>query len=82
MASNASCEDHNTDSSSCESSSSSTSSEDLELSYNSSTFEGSGGSTSDDEVHPFMYEPLASSSSDEDSEDNDGTDPRLTNLNW
>ena len=34
-------------------------------------------------VHPFLYEPLASSSSEgEEGSDSDGVSPRLLNLNW
>lgn len=73
-------------SSECSSPSGSQSSDNLELSYESSTFEGSENSDDEVAVLPFMYEPLVSSSSDsdgeEDSDDSGDPDPRLMNLNW
>ena len=55
----------------------------LLMSYESSTFEGSDGSTEETAAHvlPFMYEPLQAISSSSD-EENTGDDPRLGNLDW
>ena len=56
----------------------------LMLSYESSPFASSSEDSGPEGMHPFLYEPLASSGSsdgDDDSSDDD-VSPRLLNLNW
>ena len=59
---------------------SSASSGELELSYESSSFES--GSEEAEGIHPFLYEPIASNSEDEGSDSSVDDCPRLLNLSW
>lgn len=72
------------DSSSSDSSSHSSSSAEVDLDYESSPFDSepeSAGSTS--EVHPFMYEPMATDRDREgESDSSEEVSPRLLNLDW
>ena len=52
----------------------------LELSYESSSFES--GSEGAEGIHPFLYEPIASNSEDEGSDSSVDGCPRLLNLSW
>ncbi len=60
---------------------SSESSGELELSCESSPFE-SGNDSSPEGIHPFLYEPSASSSENGGSDSAVEDSPRLINLNW
>ena len=58
----------------------------MSLEYESSSFE-SESAESDHEVHPFMYEPVLTSSSSgtseaEDSGSDESISPRLLNSDW
>ena len=59
---------------------SSASSGELELSYESSSFES--GSEGAEGIHPFLYEPIVSNSEDERSDSSVDDCPRLLNLSW
>ena len=66
----------------------------MELSYSSSTFDGSGdeesvtptsndGTESEPEgVHPFLYEPSSDSDDEQGSDSSNEISPRLLNLDW